>query len=725
MTRHPHDPVALAYDIGVAITSSLDLNQVLRTVAEQAATAFGVWECNLFECRPENDSLLAVAVWAENMTPADEEFVGSVMRLHQRPAFRMLLAAARPHLDLIDDPALDPIERDAMAAWGELSNLWVPLLIQDEAVGGMVLIEKRELRTYSEQELELLELITRPVALAVQHARTNHRNEEERQRISSLLESTRAITSTMVVDDVLRLVAQHAAQAVGAPLCFMYEFDPLTDCLVTRSRFGSGSARCDVDVVGTCEPVGNYPDDRKMLESGRILEERLSDERVSRKVRAAMRRWGEKSVLNVPFGIQGETLGFLAIIETRYERRFSEDEVQLMRAFGEQAAVAIRNARLYSMSRRQNERLAALLDSSRAISSAIDLDEVLDIVARRAAEVLDCDECQIQEYDHEANTVTPVAFYQRVFDALNAESLGKVFDLADFPSDQEMIEKRAIKEERFSDHDLAPGTRAAMEKYNDRTYLNVPLMFNDEAIGVLVLIQTDQERHFTDDEREIAAAIAEQAAVAITNARLYRKVEEQAITDGLTGLYNHRYFYDRLQQELARAQRYRAPVSLLLLDLDDFKLFNDRYGHLAGDEALREVGRVLRSQVRRDVDLAARYGGEEFVVLLPNTPLAGAAVVGRRLQRALARARSATAEGSAADEAIGAIDVAERIRVAVAATAFATGVDGATEGITVCVGVASYPEMAASAQELVAYADAALYRAKRNGKNRVEVYEKS
>ncbi len=722
MTMPEHDPVALAYDIGAAITSSLDLNRALDAVAEQVATAFGVWECNLFEYRPENDSLLAVAVWAQEMTPADREFVGSVMRLHERPAYRVLLAEATPHLDLIDDGALDPIERDAMAQWGEVSNLWVPLLVQDEVVGCVSLIEKRELRKYGAEELELFQLVSAPVALAVQHARTIHRHDEERQRISSLLESTRAITSTMVVDDVLRLVAQHAAQAVDVPLCYMYEYDAATDCLVTRSCFGSGSARCDVDLIGTSEPVANFPDDRTILESGDILAERISDEAVSLKVREMMRRWGEKSVLNVPFSIEGETLGFLAIIETRYERHFSEDEVQLMRAFGEQAAVAIRNARLYGVSKRQNERLAALLDSSRAISSAIDLDDVLETVARRTAEVLGCDECQIQEYDRKANTVTPIAFYQRVYDPLNAESLGKAFDLADFPSDQEMIETCAIKEERFSDPSLAPGTRAVMEKYDDRTYLNVPLMFNDEALGVLVLIQTGEERHFTDDERDVAAAIAEQAAVAITNARLYRKVEEQAITDGLTGLYNHRYFYDRLQQEMARAQRYATPVSLLLLDLDDFKRFNDQYGHLAGDEALREIGRILLSQVRRDVDLAARYGGEEFVVLLPNTATAGAEVVGRRLQRAFGRVRNAAAEGSAADEDVGAVDVAERIRVAVAATAFQTGVGAGTDEITGCVGVASYPEMAGDAQQLVAHADAALYHAKHGGKNRVEIF---
>ena len=113
--------------------------------------------------------------------------------------------------------------------------------------------------------------------------------------------------------------------------------------------------------------------------------------------------------------------------------------------------------------------------------------------------------------------------------------------------------------------------------------------------------------------------------MAIEHARLYRVSEQRAITDGLTGLYNHRYFYERLGQEVARARRYGTPVSLLMIDIDDFKAFNDSRGHVAGDEVLRDVAGILSAALRRDVDIAARYGGEEFAVILPNTPMDGAA----------------------------------------------------------------------------------------------------
>ena len=135
----------------------------------------------------------------------------------------------------------------------------------------------------------------------------------------------------------------------------------------------------------------------------------------------------------------------------------------------------------------------------------------------------------------------------------------------------------------------------------------------------------ERERQFTPEELELAQALAEQAAVAIEHARLYRISEQRAITDGLTGLYNHRYFYERLGQEVARAARYDTPVSLLMIDIDDFKAYNDSRGHVAGDEVLRDVAGILSGALRRGVDIAARYGGEEFAVILPNTPPDGAA----------------------------------------------------------------------------------------------------
>ena len=210
--------------------------------------------------------------------------------------------------------------------------------------------------------------------------------------------------------------------------------------------------------------------------------------------------------------------------------------------------------------------------------------------------------------------------------------------------------------------------------------------------------------------------LASQATAALTNARLYREVQEQAITDGLTGLYNHRYFYERLAQEFARAQRYGLPLSLLMLDIDDFKAFNDTYGHPAGDRVLAEVGGLLATQLRREVDVAARYGGEEFAVLLPNTSRDGAQVVGDRIAREVAGLDGpAGAPPAPRDDARA---VGERLRIAIAATPVPDARDMA---VTVSVGAASHPA-AADPAELVRMADKALYLAKRLGKNRVEVF---
>jgi diguanylate cyclase (GGDEF)-like protein len=166
-----------------------------------------------------------------------------------------------------------------------------------------------------------------------------------------------------------------------------------------------------------------------------------------------------------------------------------------------------------------------------------------------------------------------------------------------------------------------------------------------------------------------------------------QELERLAVRDGLTGLFNHRTFYRLLEGELARARRFRHPVSLLMLDLDHFKQVNDRHGHLAGDRILAALGQLL-SQALREVDSVCRYGGEEFVVILP--------VTGPEL----------------------AAGVAERLRAAVQAAAFDVG-EGRRAAITLSIGVATFPDEASAAPELVAAADRALYRAKQDGRNRV------
>jgi len=208
--------------------------------------------------------------------------------------------------------------------------------------------------------------------------------------------------------------------------------------------------------------------------------------------------------------------------------------------------------------------------------------------------------------------------------------------------------------------------------------------FNDAFDGsTLTMLLAAGEGSFSKDAREAAEWITAQAAIALENAHLHQLVQEQAVTDELTALANRRQFLDALAHELTRSARTGETTSLILCDLDDFKNVNDRFGHPAGDEALRVVGRVLRDTVR-ELDVPARLGGEEFAVVLPNTNLDGA------------------------------VRLAERIRVAIGEAAIVVG--GSRISLTVSLGVAAYTN-GDSVEDLMHQADRCLYAAKEAGKN--------
>jgi two-component system, cell cycle response regulator len=221
-----------------------------------------------------------------------------------------------------------------------------------------------------------------------------------------------------------------------------------------------------------------------------------------------------------------------------------------------------------------------------------------------------------------------------------------------------------------------------------RAVLAVPILREHHLLGLVTAVDPE-EGAFSDEDVEALSALAVQAGVAIENARLHRVVERQAVTDSLTGLANRRQFYEVLGREYERAQRFGQPVSLILLDIDDFKLINDSRGHLAGDAVLHSVAATL-AEVIREIDLASRYGGEEFAVLLPQTGPEGAA------------------------------NLAERLRSEIAARSIRFGTEEIT-GVTASFGVAAGPVHDQTQIDLIASADAALYQAKREGKNHVTV----
>ncbi len=225
-----------------------------------------------------------------------------------------------------------------------------------------------------------------------------------------------------------------------------------------------------------------------------------------------------------------------------------------------------------------------------------------------------------------------------------------------------------------------------------RPLLAAPIVHDGEPIGVVTVV--DPDGGFAAEDAGTLASLAAQAGVAIANVRSHEEAELAAVSDGLTGLANRRHLYDCLRSEQERSQRFGHPLSLVLLDVDNFKRINDTRGHLAGDAVLCAVASVLRSSVR-EIDLAARYGGEEFAVLVPETDAEGAAHLAERLRQAI-EARVVEFE------------------------------DGPISGITASFGVACCPGRTngdgfAGQTALIGTADAALYEAKKSGKNRVVV----
>ncbi len=235
--------------------------------------------------------------------------------------------------------------------------------------------------------------------------------------------------------------------------------------------------------------------------------------------------------------------------------------------------------------------------------------------------------------------------------------------------------------ERREAADLTEGDRHALAR---------PMRQTDggsKVVGLMSVARTG--RPFSQADRELFDYLAAQAAVSIENVDLHESVQRQAVTDGLTGLFNHRRFQEVMSIEVERSKRFDQPLGLVMLDLDDFKTVNDRYGHLQGDQVLREVARVLLD-TSREIDEPARYGGEEMAVVLPQTDLEGA------------------------------VEFAERLRGRIDDLDVPVLQGEGVVRITASVGAAALPDSAADDKDaLVQAADAALYRAKRLGKNRV------
>ncbi|MEA3350678.1 MAG: sensor domain-containing diguanylate cyclase, partial [Chloroflexota bacterium] len=232
-----------------------------------------------------------------------------------------------------------------------------------------------------------------------------------------------------------------------------------------------------------------------------------------------------------------------------------------------------------------------------------------------------------------------------------------------------------------------------------KSWLGVPLIIQDRVIGMIALDSTQAGR-FDQDHARLASAFTAQVAVVLENARLYEETRRLAITDSLTGICNRRHFINLAQREFQRSRRYQHPLSLIMMDLDHFKVVNDTYGHLIGDKVLQAITILCQKNLRAS-DMIGRYGGEEFLIMLPET--------------------SINSTDTNHDNKYTAKYAAERLRKVVESTPTQTA--HGKIPITISLGLTELNEDVDNLDDLIDHADQALYQAKEAGRNRVVVWE--
>jgi|GEM_PF-928841 len=386
------------------------------------------------------------------------------------------------------------------------------------------------------------------------------------------------------------------------------------------------------------------------------------------------------SLVSVPITLGGELEGVI-VIDSKELNAYHPEDRERLEGMARQASVLIGYARMGNRMERAAVHFSALQELAKDLSKKLKMRAVLDVIEDAAVKLFDCELFAVIDIEDGAKgSVLKLKG--------NAGDLkeGMEFDLGNsltavMVKNVILLANEDLREREVRLPIFYGGERGLGHL---RSFMGAPLLIEGKPFGGLFVFSVRRGAYDQTDSDNMMFLSA-QASNAIEKARLHERTEEMALRDGLTGLFNHRYFQGELEREIEQARRKKTSVGLLLIDIDHFKHFNDTYGHMAGDRVLEAIGKVL-SGFEDGVGIAARYGGEEF-----------AAVITRDAEKSL--------------------DLAEDLRKRVGATQ--VRFDEHTFSVTVSIGVALYPEHAYDKSNLIELADGALYLAKNDGRNRV------
>jgi len=532
-----------------------------------------------------------------------------------------------------------------------------------ERVLGVLLLGTSDNRQFTPPELRLLLALGYQIGMAVENSYLIQQTSRRSEELHILNEIGRAMSSTLDTDALFETIYIEMRRLFDLGSFYIALYDSAREQI-----------RYELEVLDTVRQP------KRTRAAGNRLTEYMIRERQPLLIRedfaGELQRLGVRTTrpagcfCGVPLILYDRAIGVMAI-HSQQERAFDEGHLELMRVLASQAGIAMENARLFAEEQKKSRHLTLLNKISSHAITTLNPEEMLAKVADEMEQGLTYDHIGIAILDYSAKELEVQAEAGKRRDALGRRiELGEGL-VGQVARTGELAMVREVGPASL--RPVLPGSVSAIA---------LPVNCADNLLGVLY-VESSKPSEFAEEEVQLLRTLADLFAGALQNAVTFQKAQEQAITDGLTGVKTHRFLMEALSAEWKRSTRATRPFSLVLMDLDRFKFVNDFYGHLEGDVVLQCVGRILEQNCRRS-DVVARYGGDEFVILMPETTV---------------------------DQAR---QIAGKLRSWVASDPLLRD-----KNITASFGIASYPMHGSTPQELIQVADASMYLSKHQGGNAV------